>query len=88
MDEIEQLKARSTPQRIADFLVKHANANSGAARIVLPYEKALIASRLGMTPESFSRALGKLAKIGVIVDRDSVSIGDVAKLAAFADGKG
>ena len=86
VDEIEQLKARNAPQRIADFFVKQADAAAGAARIALPYEKALIASRLGMKPESFSRALGKLADLGVIVERDSVFIPDVEKLAAFADG--
>ncbi len=84
VDEIEQLKARSAPQRIADFFVKRADAATGAARIALPYEKALIASRLGMKPESFSRALGKLAELGVVVDRDSVLIPDVERLAAFA----
>ncbi len=41
-----------------------------------------------MKPESFSRALGKLGTLGVVVDRDSVSIKDVAKLAAFAEGQG
>ncbi len=86
VDEIEQLKARSAPQRIADFFVKQAGAASGAARIALPYEKALIASRLGMKPESFSRALGKLAELGVVVERDSVSIPDLQQLAAFAEG--
>ena len=39
-----------------------------------------------MKPESFSRALGKLADLGVVVERDSVFIPDVEKLAAFADG--
>src|SRR5271166_3442016 len=87
VDEIEQLKARSAPQRIADFLVRQVRATSGSARVALPYEKALIASRLGMKPESFSRALGKLADFGVVVERDSVSIADVAKLAAFAEGR-
>ena len=87
VDEIEQLKARSAPQRVADFFVKQANVEFGAVRIALPYEKALIASRLGMKPESFSRALGKLAGLGVAVERDSVSIADVARLAAFADGR-
>jgi len=87
VDEIEQLKARSAPQRIADFFVKLAAQSSGPTRIALPYEKALIASCLGMKPESFSRALGKLADLGVVVERDSVSIADVAKLAAFADGQ-
>ena len=86
VDEIEQLKARSAPQRIADFFVKQANVNAGSVRVALPYEKALIASRLGMKPESFSRALGKLAELGVVVERDSVLIPDVEKLAAFAEG--
>ena len=86
VDEIEQLKARSAPQRIADFFVKQADAASGPARIALPYEKALIASRLGMKPESFSRALGKLAELGVVVERDSVFVPDVERLAAFAEG--
>jgi len=86
VDEIEQLKARSAPQRIADFFVKQAAAASGPVSLALPYEKALIASRLGMKPESFSRALGQLARHGVTVDRDSVSIADVARLAAFAEG--
>jgi CRP-like cAMP-binding protein len=86
VDEIEQLKARTAPQRIADFFVKLAGATSGAARIALPYEKALIASRLGMKPESFSRALGKLADLGVVVERESVFIPDVERLAAFAEG--
>lgn len=88
VDEIEQLKAQSAPQRIADFLVKQVAANSGPARIELPYEKVLIASRLGMKPESFSRALGRLGKLGVRVDRESVTIRDVAALAAFAEGEG
>ena len=85
VDEIEQLKARSAPQRIADFFAKQAIA-AGSARIALPYEKALIASRLGMKPESFSRALGRLAELGVVVERESVFIPDVERLAAFAEG--
>lgn len=87
VDEIEQLKGRSAPQRIADFFVKLANCASGEAQIALPYEKALIASRLGMKPESFSRALGKLGELGVVVARESVMIRDVARLAAFAEGR-
>ena len=38
-----------------------------------------------MKPESFSRALGKLAELGVVVERDSVFIPDVERLAAFAE---
>jgi CRP-like cAMP-binding protein len=86
VDEIERLKAQSAPQRIADFFLKQAAADSGRAEIALPYEKALIANRLGMKPESFSRALGKLEAFGVTVNRESVCISDLARLAAFVDG--
>ena len=86
VDEIERLKAQSAPQRIADFFLKQAAADSGPAEIALPYEKALIANRLGMKPESFSRALGKLEAFGVTVNRESVCISDLARLAAFVDG--
>ena len=86
VDEIEQLKAQSAPQRIADFFVRLANVATGPAQIALPYEKALIASRLGMKPESFSRALVRLGALGVVVERESVAIADIGKLAVFAGG--
>jgi CRP/FNR family transcriptional regulator, dissimilatory nitrate respiration regulator len=81
--QIEQLKAQSAPQRIADFLLDQVNADSGAATIDLPYEKALIANRLGMQPESFSRALARLRRLGVTATREQVHIKDLARLAEF-----
>ena len=53
--------------------------------IALPYEKALIANRLGMTPESFSRALARLRDLGVAVEREAVTVQDMARLAAFVE---
>ena len=88
VDEIEHLKAQLGAAAHRRLFRQAGHGNERAARIALPYEKALIASRLGMKPESFSRALGKLAELGVIVERDNVSIGDVARLAAFAEGHG
>jgi CRP-like cAMP-binding protein len=87
VDEIEQLKGRSAPQRIANFLVKQARVASGQANVVLPFEKALLASRLGMKPESLSRALGRLNAFGVVVERDSVIIQDVERLVDFGEGR-
>ncbi len=84
VQQIEQLKAQSAPQRIADFLLDQVPAEAGPATIALPYEKALIANRLGMQPESFSRALARLRDVGVTVDRDHVRIRDVAKLIEFS----
>lgn len=83
-DEIANLKLLSTPRRLADFLVRQTATGAGAAHVILPHEKALLAGRLGMTPESLSRALAMLKKLGVTVERDQVSIADVPALAAFA----
>jgi CRP/FNR family transcriptional regulator, dissimilatory nitrate respiration regulator len=83
VEHIEQLKAQSAPQRIADFLLDQVGAAYGPAEIALPYEKALIANRLGMQPESFSRALARLRRLGVTVTREHVHIADVARLAVF-----
>ena len=85
VEHIEHIKVLSAPQRVAEFLVRLAQVREGGAVIELPYEKALLANRLGMKPESLSRALAKLRPLGVSVDREQVSIVDVALLAGFVD---
>jgi CRP-like cAMP-binding protein len=85
VEQIEQIKLLSAPQRLADFLVRLCPVREGGCTIELPYEKALIASRLGMKPESLSRALAKLRPLGVSVDRDEISIVDVKLLARFVE---
>lgn len=82
--QIERLKLLDAPRRVAEFFLRQVTGAQPLARITLPYEKALIAARLGMTPESFSRALAALGKHGVTVQRDMVTIGDVAGLKDFA----
>ena len=84
VEQIEQLKAQSAPQQIAAFLLDQVTVASGPADIALPCEKAVIANRLGMQPESFSRALARLRGVGVTVARDNVQIKDVKKLSEFA----
>ncbi len=85
VEQIEQIKLLSAPQRIADFLVRLCPIKEGSCTIDFPYEKALLANRLGMKPESLSRALGKLKPLGVMVDRERVSIVDVQLLARFVE---
>ena len=84
VDQIEELKARTGPQRLANFLVGLAPVSRGACTIVLPYEKLLIAGRLGMKPESLSRAFQRLQSVGVRIKQGTVAIGDVERLAEFA----
>jgi hypothetical protein len=45
----------------------------------------LIAGRLGLTPESLSRAFARLRSIGVVVDASHVVVKDVAKLRQLAN---
>jgi CRP-like cAMP-binding protein len=86
VEQVEQLKAQSAPKRIASFLLSLTAARSGSVRLTLPYQKLLIANRLGMKPESFSRALRQLRDVGIAVERDSICIADVARLATFVGG--
>ena len=85
VEQIEHIKLLSAPQRIADFLLRLCPVREGGCTIELPYEKALIANRLGMKPESLSRALGKLRPLGVSVDRENVTIVDIALLKQFIE---
>lgn len=83
VEQIEQIKLLSAPRRIADFLVGLCDREEGSCTVSLPYEKSLIANRLGMKPESFSRALLKLRALGVEVERERVSIADASALANY-----
>ena len=82
--DMEQMKGRSAPSRLAAYLLKLAGQESGSAQISLPFEKTLIAARLGMKPESLSRAVGKLRRQGVLTRGGQVQISDCARLAKFA----
>lgn len=88
VEQIEQIKLLSAPQRIADFLVRLCPLRRGGCTIELPYEKSLIASRLGMKPESLSRSLAKLRPLGVNVDRENVAIADIGVLVRFVESGG
>jgi CRP-like cAMP-binding protein len=85
VQQVEQLKARTGAQRLAAFLVDLCPADAGACTVTLPYDKALLAGRLGIQPESLSRAFGRLRDAGVQVRQTQASIDDVARLRAFVD---
>jgi len=84
----ELLITRTASQRVAMFLLAFASecSEEGARSVKLPYNKLLIAGRLGMKPETFSRALSELRQIGVNVSRSEVMIEDVETVEQFANG--
>ena len=77
---IEQFTAQSGTQRVADFLASLTSCKKGRCTIDLPYDKSLIAGRLGLKPESLSRVFAKLRTIGVDVRSSEVVVDDVAML--------
>jgi CRP-like cAMP-binding protein len=85
VEQIEQIKVRSAPQRIAEFVVRLTPTRKGPVTIELPFEKGLLANRLGMKPESFSRALAQLRSRGVTVERGTVKIADMSRLLTFVE---
>lgn len=88
VQRVEQLKAQSGVQRLAEFLASLTPIEEGACALVLPYDKALIAGELGLTPESLSRAFAKLRGVGVRVEASRVAVSDMARLRKLAaDGR-
>ena len=80
--QIKNLKLRSSTHRVGCYLLAQSARQGTPQRVILPYEKNLIASELGITRESFSRALASLADSGVTVAGPTVWIDDPARLAA------
>lgn len=80
---LHQLSAMSSTERLADFLLGLCNGAQGEAKLTLPMDKSLIAARLGMQPETFSRALAKLKSAGVQNCGADVIVKDVEQLRAM-----
>lgn len=87
VSQIEQLKALSGAQRIAQFLVSLLpdDCTGGPCQVTLPYDKILIAGRIGMKPESLSRAFLRLKDYGVTIKQNHALIEDVPGLIAFGE---
>ncbi len=69
INDVEAYSLHSCTQRVIGYLLLQGEsdpATSKALRITLPVGKAVIASRLNITPETFSRILHDLASAGLI----------------------
>jgi len=78
--QVKDLKLRTSMQRLGCYLLALAEENGADGSVELPHDKRLIAARLGMTPESLSRAFSSLRLMGVEVRGHRVRLTDVAKL--------
>ncbi|OAN63199.1 cyclic nucleotide-binding domain-containing protein [Magnetospirillum moscoviense] len=84
--EITELKLQSTTERLASYLVTLAGDGDGRTIVRLPFEKRLLADRLGMEPATLSRAFARLREFGVETGRgDRVEISNLDQLRAVGD---
>ncbi len=86
--EAEQLTTMSAAQMVACYLQKLCVLyNFDPHGFELPYTKTLIASRLRIEKETFSRTLQTLRDQGIIVTGTHVAIKDMRKADGFACGE-
>lgn len=89
--EIAEIKSRSPAQRLASFLLAFAakgDDDEGDTKLRLPLAKATLASRIGITPESLSRALARMKHLGVESRGREIFIADIAALRRFLEEEG
>ena len=86
VQDIAMLSLQSATQRIVAYVLGAADVGLTSTSVELPVRKQVLASRLGMTPETFSRAMRALSGEGLLeVDGAVVQIPDVAALVAYSD---
>lgn len=84
--ELEGMTLKNASQRIGCFMLRLCNASEEQdIKIKLPYDKSLIAARLGMKSETFSRALNKLRKeTNIGIAGSIVTIPEIDDLSNYA----
>lgn len=82
--ELKNQKLRSGLERLANWLLAHQAEIGGATRFDLPFEKKVLAARLGMAPEVLSRALAALVPYKVKVAGATIELRDVQALQKLA----
>lgn len=86
VNEIDRLTLGTACQRLAYFLLEQAQAESGGreSTVRLDAPKHVIASRIGIKPETLSRILSRFKEEGIVEESGHLlTVLDVKKLHAF-----
>ena len=82
----EHITKLTTAQRVGCFLLKLSMERNHDTTLYLPYNKYLVASRLGMQAETFSRAMRRLHKdLAIIFKGREVTIPDIDALQEYCE---
>lgn len=84
--QVDAMSIKSPVQRLGYYLlIKHLEKGGSSTSFELPFKKSTIANYLGMTPETFSRALKEVKKLGIDTDGDTITLKDTFALCTFCD---
>lgn len=84
---IKKLKgymARSSVERLANWILTEAQKNSSQTNVVLPFDRGTLASHIGTTRENLSRSLAQLTDHGVRIRGREIVIDRQDLFEAFA----
>lgn len=82
--DVEAMTLHSATQRVIGYLARLQEDDANSQRVTLPAQKSLIASRLNLTPEYFSRILHDLSTQGLVrVDGRDIEILDAEGLRGY-----
>jgi CRP/FNR family transcriptional regulator, transcriptional activator FtrB len=76
--------ARSSVERLANWILAEARKDTAHANIVVPFDRGTLASHIGTTRENLSRSLALLTEHGVRIRGREIVIDSKEQLEAFA----
>ena len=85
VQQVRDLKLRTTAQRLGCYLLARVkDPDAAKADFRLPFDKGLLAARLGCRQENLSRAFATLRDHGVETHGSRVILHDIPRLRAVA----
>lgn len=84
---LEHISTMTAAQRLGCFLLRLCHTQTeGAKTLHIPIEKNILATHLGMKPETLSRSQHQLKPLGIHVSGAELHIDNIAKLREFVCG--
>jgi CRP-like cAMP-binding protein len=80
MECIANDRLQTAPQRVAHYLITNCPHDATSYSVRLPFQKSLLAGKLGLAPEALSRAFSALRSSGVIVRGRIIQVNDLGAL--------
>jgi CRP/FNR family transcriptional regulator, dissimilatory nitrate respiration regulator len=81
VDQVESVKGWTLKRRVAEAILRFVPPDeTGTSTFDFPFERGLLAQKLGISPATLSRTFPTLDSIGVHVSRNGIVIDDIAKV--------